>query len=66
MNLDDASYENRLGDALEQLLADGADDLDALAAGLAKLGVPMRDNGSWTAERLRVELQRLAAETGDK
>jgi hypothetical protein len=54
-------YEDKLGDALEKLLGDGADDLDALASGLNKLGFAPRDGASWTAAILEAEFKRLAA-----
>ena len=58
--MDQDEYENRLGDALEALLGGGADDLDALAAGLNALGVAMPGGASWTSDSLAAELKRLA------
>lgn len=56
---DGVPYEDRLGDALEKLLQEGADDLAALAAGLNDLDVGHPAGGAWTAERLEAEFDRL-------
>ena len=57
--MNDKSYEDQLGDALEKLLEDGADDLEALSSGLNGLGVLPPDERRWTAERLAAEFKRL-------
>jgi hypothetical protein len=56
----DKTYEDRLGDALEHLLANGADDLAALSAGLNVQGITLPDGRAWTVENLQAELHRLA------
>jgi hypothetical protein len=53
------SYEDRLGDALEKLLEQGAEDLAALATGLNTLGVTAPGGQRWTAETLAAEFKRL-------
>jgi hypothetical protein len=58
--MDDAQYEDRLGDALEKLLDEGADDLEALATGLNGLGVTSQSGEAWTAATLAAELKRLS------
>lgn len=57
-------YEDQLGDALEGLLGDGADDLSAIAAGLNERNFKSPSAEPWTAETLAAELSRLAARTG--
>ena len=59
--MDEAVYEDRLGDALEKLLDEGADDLEALASGLNRLGVTSLSGEQWTAPTLAAELKRLSA-----
>ena len=64
INQEKASYEDRLGDALETLLEEGADTLQQLADGLIRLGIAMpRSAGhtatTWTAQVLAAELHRL-------
>jgi hypothetical protein len=55
----DQEYEDRLGDALEKVMEQGADDLPALAAGLNSLGVTSLEGKPWTAETLEAEFRRL-------
>ena len=55
----DADYENRLGDALEKVMEQGADDLPAIAAGLNELGLLSPQGAVWTADSLRAEFARL-------
>jgi len=59
--LQDTAYEDKLGDALEKLLDEGADDLEALSAGLNALGVTSPSAQPWTAESLQAELKRLGS-----
>jgi len=59
--MNDLSYEDRLGDALEKLLGEGADDLDALASGLNGLGLVPPGGATWTAAILEAEFKRLGA-----
>ncbi|MSQ50438.1 MAG: hypothetical protein EXR28_00985 [Betaproteobacteria bacterium] len=54
------SYEDQLGDALEKLLGEGADDLDALASGLNALGLASPGGMAWTPASLEAEFGRLA------
>lgn len=54
-----ANYEDRLGDALEVLLEQGADSLASLAEGLDRLGVAPPAGGKWTAAGLEAEFARL-------
>lgn len=56
----DKTYEDRLGDALEDLLANGAEDLASLSAGLNAQGITLPDGSAWTADKLQTELHRLA------
>ena len=62
----DTYYEDKLGDALEQLLGEGTDDLHALAAGLNKLGFAPAGGASWTVASLEAEFKRLAAGAASK
>jgi len=59
--MNETSYEDRLGDALEKLLGEGADDLDALASGLNGLGLVPLAGPAWTAASLEAEFKRLGA-----
>jgi len=61
MTTDSQSYEDKLGDALEKLLSEGAGSLEQLADGLNRLGPPPAGGPSWTPEALQRELARLAA-----
>ena len=61
MPMNDTSYEDRLGDALEKLLGEGADDLDALASGLNGLSLVPPEGSAWTAASLEAEFKRLGA-----
>lgn len=54
-------YENLLGDALEQVFAGGATELEAVVAGLNEIEAPSPDGQPWTAELLQAELARLGA-----
>ncbi len=58
--MNESAYEDRLGDALEKLLGEGADDLEALASGLNRLGVAPPVGGNWNAGSLDAEFKRLA------
>jgi hypothetical protein len=55
-----SEYEDRMGDALEKLLEEGADDLEALASGLNRLGLVGLHGERWTADALAAEFKRLA------
>lgn len=59
--MDQREYEDRLGDALEELMGAGADDLDALSTGLNALGITGPGGAAWTPASLAAELKRLAA-----
>ena len=55
-----SEYEDRFGDALEKLLEEGAEGLDALAAGLNRLGIVGMHGERWSADSLAAEFKRLA------
>lgn len=55
------SYEDRLGDELEIVLANGADDLAAIAEGLNAIGVTGPRGEYWNGVLLAAEFARLAA-----
>lgn len=55
------SYEDLLGDALEQLLGKGCEGLSDFVAGLNELNVHGPVGQEWTEELLRAELERLGA-----
>lgn len=59
--MNETSYEDRLGDALEKLLGEGADGLEALATGLNGMGVVPHGGAAWTAASLEAEFKRLGA-----
>lgn len=46
-------YENRLGDALEQVFASGAEDLSAVVRGLNDLGLLTPEGKPWTEEAFK-------------
>jgi len=52
-------YENRLGDALEQVLAN-THKLDEIVAGLTELGIRAPDGEPFTEESFKAELAKLA------
>jgi hypothetical protein len=54
-------YENRLGDALEQVFAGGATDLGEVVEGLNKLKFPDPHGRAWTETSLQAEMKRLGA-----
>jgi hypothetical protein len=58
--MNEKSYEDKLGDALEKLLEEGANDLEALSTGLNQLGVISPGGQRWTAESLAAEFKRLS------
>ena len=57
--MDEKAYEDRLADALEKVMEEGADDLPALASALNALGVRSRQGLSWTEASLEAECSRL-------
>ncbi len=58
--MDSKRYEDALGDALEQLLGEGCDELDTLAAGLNRLKLtPPAGAAAWSSDALGKELSRL-------
>jgi phenylpropionate dioxygenase-like ring-hydroxylating dioxygenase large terminal subunit len=63
--MQNSAYENQLGDALEKILGDGADNLTTIAAGLDELGVKPIAGGTWTGDSLASDFSRLAATTGN-
>jgi hypothetical protein len=54
-------YENRLGDALEQVFAGGATALGEVVEGLNQLGFPGPDGRAWTETSFQAEMKRLGA-----
>jgi hypothetical protein len=54
-------YENRLGDALEQVFAGGAGALAEVVEGLNKLEFPDPDGRAWTEASFQEEMKRLGA-----
>ena len=54
-------YENRLGDALEQVFADGAAALGEVVERLNKLKFPDRGGRPWTEASFQAEMRRLGA-----
>ncbi len=54
-------YENRLGDALEQVFEAGAVALEDVVAKLNDMGVRTEDGRRWTAEVFGLEIERFAA-----
>ena len=54
-------YENRLGDALEQVFASGAHELGEVIQGLKELKVLAPDGKPWTEESFKAEMRRLGA-----
>ena len=58
--MNEKSYEDRLGDALEKLLEEGANDLEALSTGLNQLGLAGPSGQRWTAETLAAEFKRIS------
>ena len=57
--MDDKAYEDRLADALEKVLEQGADDLQSLSSALNALNVRSPEGDAWTAESLAAEFSRL-------
>ncbi len=56
-----SEYENRLGDALEQVFESGAVELADVVAGLNKLGFRSSDGRPWTEATFEAEMERLGA-----
>ncbi len=54
-------YENRLGDALEQVFEGGGTELADVVAQLNTLGCPAPDGQPWTAERFTETMRALVA-----
>ena len=63
--MDNKAYEDRLADALEKVLEQGADDLEALSAALNAQGVRTRQGLAWTAASLEAEFARLGEAARD-
>ena len=56
-----SGYENRLADALERILGEGAHDLADIVAQLNAAGVFPAGEEAWTQESFCAELKRLSA-----
>jgi hypothetical protein len=54
-------FENRLGDALEQVFAKGIEPLSEVVAELNKSASRDRAGNPWTEETFRAEMKRLSA-----
>ena len=54
------AYRDALGDALEVVLGNGADNLAAIAAGLNALDLHSRNGERWTERLVEAELNRLS------
>jgi hypothetical protein len=54
-------YENRLGDALEQVFAGGASALGEVVEGLNKLKLPDPEGRAWTETSFQAQMKRLGA-----
>jgi hypothetical protein len=54
-------YENRLGDALERVFADGAGTLEEVVAGLNSANCPTPSGAPWDAATFESEIRRLGA-----
>lgn len=53
-------YENALGDALENVMADGTHDLAGIVKGLTARGIKAKDGRPFTEDTFKEELKRLA------
>ena len=56
-----SEYENRLGAALEQAFAGGAQTLAEVVSALNELQLPDHDGGRWTEASFEQAMQRLGA-----
>jgi hypothetical protein len=56
-----SEFENRLGDALEEIFGGGIDSLSALVEGLNQRGCRDRGGRPWTEESFQAEMRRLGA-----
>jgi hypothetical protein len=55
------AYEDALGNALEEVFAAGAVELDEVIAKLNELGFPSPEQGKWTEEIFLREMKQLGA-----
>lgn len=55
-----SEYENALGDALEDVMADGTHDIEGIVAGLSTRRVKAQDGSEFTVESFKEQLRRLA------
>ena len=60
------SYEDRLGDGLENVLSNGADSLESIARGLNEINVSGPKGEKWDEDLLATELTRLGREPDDR
>jgi hypothetical protein len=56
-----SEYENRLGDALEQVFALGATELPDVVKKLNEMGMATPDGAAWTEARFEAEMAKLGA-----
>ena len=54
-------FENRLGDALEEIFGADIDQLGDVVAKLNDMGVPAPEGEDWTEESFQAEMKRLGA-----
>ncbi len=54
-------FEERVGDALEEIFAMGIDELSAVVRELNSAAVRDRDGNPWTEESFQAEMKRLGA-----
>ena len=59
-----SAHECRLAEALETILVDGIDDLEASVSALNEYDLPGPDGSPWTSEIFRSEIKRLGEGNG--
>ena len=59
-----SDHERRLAEALEAILVEGIDDLEAIVSALNEHGLPGPDGSPWTSEIFRSEIKRRGEGNG--
>jgi hypothetical protein len=59
--MNDTDYANRLGDQLEIILGEGADEFEDIVGRLNESDVRPPSGNAWTSDALLAELRRLGA-----
>ena len=59
-----SDHECRLAEALETILVDGIDDLEAIVSALNEYGLPGPDGSPWTSEIFCSEIKRRGEGNG--